>query len=235
MKSFLGIAIIFFFAQSIALSQTKIKGDEFLSKLDSTDSPQLIDVRTAEEFSSGRLPGAKNIDFKKEDFLKQMEGLDKSKPLYLYCLAGGRSAAAAQALAEQGFTQVYDLDGGYMRWTVEKRPVEGVKVEKEAVVGMPVEDYENLLKTDQPVLVDFTAKWCAPCKAMYPMIKKIENEFNGRAVVKIIDIDVNKTISEHLEIKYLPLLYLYKGGEIVWKSTGAVSEKTLRDAITKQL
>lgn len=233
MKSFLGIAIVFFITQSIALSQNKITGDEFSARVDTTQKAQVVDVRTPEEFSAGRLPNARNIDFRDKDFLKKTETLDKNAPVYLYCLAGGRSAEAAKVLAKNGFSQIYDLEGGYMRWNVEKRPVEGVKEEK--AVGMPVSEYDALLKSDQPVLVDFTAKWCAPCKAMYPMIKKIENEFSGRAVVKIIDIDVNKTLSEHLEIKYLPLLYLYKNGEIVWKSTGAVSENTLRTAINNQL
>lgn len=235
MKSFLGIAIVFFLPLSVAFSQSKISGAEFQSRLDSTQNAQVLDVRTAEEFGSGRLPNAINFDIKKDDFLKKTETLDKNAPVFLYCLAGSRSASAAQLLADNGFTEVYDLDGGYMRWTVERRPVEGVKIEKEAIVGMPVAEYDALLKTDQPVLVDFTAKWCAPCKAMYPTIKKIEAEFSGRATVRVIDIDINKTISEHLEIKYLPLLYLYKNGEIVWKSTGAVNEKTLRDVITRQL
>ena len=235
MKSFLGIAIVFLLSQIPALSQSKLNGADFAAKLDSTPNAQLFDVRTAEEFSAGHLPTAKNVDFKKDNFLAQFSNIDKDSPVFLYCLAGGRSGSAAKILAENGFTQIYDLDGGYMRWNVEKRPVEGVKEEKEVVVGMPVNEYNDLLKTDKPVLVDFTAKWCAPCKAMYPTIRKIESEFAGRAVVKVIDIDANKTIAEHLEIKYLPLLYLYKNGEIVWKSTGAVGEKTLRDVISQQL
>ncbi len=235
MKSFLGIAIVFSLCQTLVFAQSKIGGEDFLTRLNSDTTTQLIDVRTAEEFSAGHLPNARNVDFKKEDFLKQMEGLNKEQPVMLYCLAGSRSAAAAELLASSGFTQIYDLDGGYMRWTVEKRPVDGVKEVKVVTVGMPVDEYETIIKSDLPVLVDFTAKWCAPCKAMYPSIKKIESEFSGRAHVKVIDIDVNKTVTEHLGIKYLPLIYLYKNGEIVWQATGAVSEKKLRDVITEHL
>ncbi len=235
MKSFLGIATVFFLCQTFLFAQSKIGGEDFLARLNNDTSVQVIDVRTREEFSAGHLPNARNVDFKKEDFLKQMEGFNKEQPLMLYCLAGSRSAAAAELLASNGFTQIYDLDGGYMRWTVEKRPVDGIKEVKKAVVGMPVDEYETIIKSDMPVLVDFTAKWCAPCKAMYPAIKKIESEFSGRALVKVIDIDANKTITEHLGIQYLPLIYLYKNGEIVWQATGAVSEKTLRDVITRQL
>ncbi|ODS85881.1 MAG: hypothetical protein ABS46_01645 [Cytophagaceae bacterium SCN 52-12] len=235
MKSFLGIATVFFLCQTLVFAQSKIGGEDFLARLNSDSSAQVIDVRTLEEFSAGHLPNARNVDFKKEDFLKQMEGFNKEQPVMVYCLGGSRSAAAAELLASNGFTQIYDLEGGYMRWTVEKRPVDGIKEVKEVVVGMPVDEYETAIKSDLPVLVDFTAKWCAPCKAMYPTIRKIESEFSGRALVKVIDIDVNKTVTEHLGIKYLPLIYLYKNGEIVWQATGAVSEKTLRDAITGQL
>lgn len=235
MKSFLGIAIIFLLTQADAFSQTKLNGELFSERLSTAQNAQLIDVRTEQEFSSGHLPNAKNIDFKKEDFLKQMDGLNKNEPVMVYCLGGGRSADAARLLAENGFTEIYDLEGGYMRWTVEKRPVEGIKKTKEATVGMPVSEYNDLLASEQPVLVDFTAKWCAPCKAMYPKIKRIETEFTGRALVKIIDIDANKTVAEHLGIQYLPLIYLYKGGKIVWQTTGAVSEEKLREVITQQL
>ncbi len=235
MKSFLGIATVFFLCQNLVFAQSRIGGEDFLARITSDSSSQLIDVRTAEEFGAGHLPKARNVDFKKDDFLKQLEGLNKEQPVMLYCLGGSRSSAAAQLLASNGFSQVYELDGGYMRWTVEKRPVDGIREVKVAVVGMPVDEYETIVKNDLPVLVDFTAKWCAPCKAMYPSIKRIESEFSGRAVVKVIDVDANKTVSEHLGIKYLPLIYLYKNGEIVWQSTGAVSEKTLRDVITNQL
>lgn len=235
MKSFLGIATVFTLLQTIAFSQVKLNGNDFQARLDSGANVQLVDVRTAEEYKQGHLVNAKNIDFKKEDFLKQTESLDKSKPVMVYCLAGSRSAGAAKLLSENGFTEIYDLEGGYMKWNVEKKPVEGVVKSEEAVVGMPVSEYNNMLNSEQPVLVDFTAKWCAPCKAMYPTIKKIESEFAGKATVKVIDIDANKTVTEHLGIKYLPLIYLYKGGQIVWQTTGAVSEKTLRDVITKNL
>ena len=235
MKSFLGIATVFYLCQTLVSAQTKIAGDDFLARLNNDPAAQVIDVRTPEEFGAGHLPNARNVDFKKENFLEQMESFNKEQPVMVYCLGGSRSAAAAQLLASNGFTKIYDLDGGYMRWTVEKKPVDGIRESKEVVVGMPVEEYENIIKSNVPVLVDFTAKWCAPCKAMSPSIKKIEAEFSGRALVKVIDIDANETLTEHLGIKYLPLIYLYKNGEIVWQSTGAVSEKKLRDVITEQL
>ena len=62
-----------------------------------------------------------------------------------------------------------------------------------------------------------------------------DEEFAGKAVVKIIDIDANKTVAEHLGIQYLPLIYLYKDGKIVWQTTGAPTVDKLRAVITEQL
>jgi len=235
MKSFLGIATIFLLTVSTALSQTKINGDSFLERMSATPTAQVIDVRTAAEFGAGHLPNARNLDVRKEDFLKQTEGLKKDEPVLIYCLSGARSTAAAKLLAENGFTQVYELEGGYIKWTSEKKPVEGVKKSDEVLVGMPVSEYNQIISGSKPVLVDFTAKWCAPCKALYPKIKAIEQEFAGKAVVKIIDIDANKTVAEHLGIQYLPLIYLYKDGKIVWQTTGAPTVDKLRAVITEQL
>ena len=80
------------------------------------DGAQLIDVRTSREFSAGTIDGAKNIDYNGETFEKQMKKLDKTKPVLVFCAAGGRSENAAELLKEWGFTEVYDLEGGYNGW-----------------------------------------------------------------------------------------------------------------------
>ena len=77
---------------------------------------QLIDVRKPDEFSSGHLENAVNMNFYDDDFEEQIKTLDKSKEVYLYCRSGGRSGKAAQKLEEMGFTKVYDLEGGILNW-----------------------------------------------------------------------------------------------------------------------
>ncbi|NNE76091.1 MAG: rhodanese-like domain-containing protein [Pricia sp.] len=78
---------------------------------------QLVDVRTANEFRSGHIKNAINIDFfNATNFKKYFEELDKEKPVYVYCRSGARSLKAARRLVNMGFTQIYDLKGGYMRW-----------------------------------------------------------------------------------------------------------------------
>ena len=77
---------------------------------------QLIDVRTPEEFAAGHIEGAKNIDFKADDFQKKFADFSKDEPLYLYCRSGNRSGKAAKELAKLGFQNIVDLEGGYLSW-----------------------------------------------------------------------------------------------------------------------
>lgn len=81
---------------------------------------QLIDVRTKEEYDSGHLEKAQNIDFNSPTFDAQISGLDKDKPVVLYCKSGGRSAKSAQKMHDAGFKNIYDLEGGFLNWQSKK-------------------------------------------------------------------------------------------------------------------
>ena len=79
---------------------------------------QLVDVRTALEYNSGHISNANNLDyFQRKQFLNGLEALDKNKAVYLYCRSGARSKKAAQLMLKQGFTEIYDLKGGYLGWS----------------------------------------------------------------------------------------------------------------------
>jgi len=77
---------------------------------------QLVDVRRPEEFAAGHIEGAVNYNFQGADFNKEVAQLDKSKPVLLYCRSGRRSGAASKKLKTMGFTEIYDLRGGYLNW-----------------------------------------------------------------------------------------------------------------------
>lgn len=82
----------------------------------SDDSIQLVDVRTKKEFIESHLKGAQNICVTSKDFEEKVKTLDKSKPVYVYCKKGVRSADAARKLRKMGFTKVYDMEGGILLW-----------------------------------------------------------------------------------------------------------------------
>lgn len=80
----------------------------------------IVDVRTPEEFADGALPKAVNISVTSLDFPFEINKLDKTKPVMIYCKAGSRSARAAVAMKALGFDTIYELDGGFMAWQAAK-------------------------------------------------------------------------------------------------------------------
>lgn len=79
---------------------------------------QIVDVRTPDEFKAGSILGAININYFDENFKQEMKKLDQSKPIYIFCQSGRRSAEAHKVLKEEGFTTIVELEGGYKAWKV---------------------------------------------------------------------------------------------------------------------
>lgn len=90
----------------------------------SNSDAQLLDVRTAQEYAQEHIAGAKNIDIFSEDFDQQLETLDKSKPVYVYCRSGRRSSNAMARMKSAGFTEIHNLKGGIMAWQSAGKSVE---------------------------------------------------------------------------------------------------------------
>ena len=81
-----------------------------------SEDVQLIDVRTPSEFAEGSINEAININVNDKNFSSEIQKLDKTKPVYIYCKSGARSQVAAKKMVESGFTNIIDLQGGYMNW-----------------------------------------------------------------------------------------------------------------------
>jgi|SRR6185437_2073691 len=99
------------------MSETKdLSPDEFAKSMRAHPQAVLLDVRTAEEFEGGHLPGALNIDIRGYDFHEQVETLDPAKAYFVYCRSGGRSSAACKFMVSKGFQECYNLVGGILAW-----------------------------------------------------------------------------------------------------------------------
>lgn len=208
---------------------TTVTVDEFEKKLPGADI-QLIDVRTPEEFTQGHLEGALNYDINSEEFESQISTLDKHKPVMVYCLSGGRSASAAQLMAGKGFVEVYNMQGGIMKWNAANKPMdEAAMPAKEN--GMTEDDFNKLLLSDKYVLVDYHAKWCKPCKKMAPMLDAFIEKRKGKIILVKIDADENKSLLKQKGIESLPVLELYKDGNRVWNHEGEMDEAALINEI----
>ncbi len=94
---------------------------------------------------------------------------------------------------------------------------------------------ELVLKSDKPVLVDFWAEWCGPCRMVGPVVEELAKDFDGKAVVGKVNVDHNPEISVKFGIRNIPALLIFKDGEIVDKQIGAVPKSVLAEKLNKQL
>jgi len=117
--SFISLLLTSCFGQTPKEIQT-IAPEIFAQKLKATKNAQLLDVRTPEEFQSGHLDNAVNVDWYEDDFAQKAAKYDKSKPVFVYCKAGVRGKKAAAKLAELGFAKIYNLEGGIDEWNQSK-------------------------------------------------------------------------------------------------------------------
>lgn len=198
----------------------------FAEKLKSTENPQLLDVRTPEEYSVDHLEKAANVNWNGDDFAAKAEKLDKSKPVFVYCKVGGRSNQAANKLSEMGFTQVYDMQGGIMKWKSNGMNLEDNSTGEK--VGISTDEFQKLVNSDKKVVVNFHAVWCAPCKKMEPYLLKMQKELKGKTTIIRLDADQNKTLVDAMKFDSLPIILIYENGKEVWRNIGYLSEDDLK-------
>ncbi len=94
---------------------------------------------------------------------------------------------------------------------------------------------EVVLQSDKPVLVDFWAEWCGPCRMVGPIVEELAKEYDGQAVIGKVNVDYNPDISVKYGIRNIPALLFFKNGQIVDKQIGAVPKSVLADKLAKQL
>ena len=87
--------------------------------------------------------------------------------------------------------------------------------------------FQELINAEQPVLVDFHAEWCGPCKSLAPIIKEVKSEFGARLKIVKIDVDKNQLLARKLGIKGVPTMILYNGGKQLWRQSGVVPKNEL--------
>ena len=94
---------------------------------------------------------------------------------------------------------------------------------------------ETVLKSDKPVLVDFWAVWCGPCRTLGPIIEEVAADFEGKAVVGKVDVDNNQEISMQYGIRNIPTVLIFKNGEVVDKLVGVTPKEIIAEKLSAHL
>ncbi|CDF79976.1 thioredoxin domain protein [Formosa agariphila KMM 3901] len=93
--------------------------------------------------------------------------------------------------------------------------------------------FSEIIKQDKPVLVDFFAEWCGPCKMMGPILKEVKDSLGESVSIIKIDVDKNQELASQLNVKGVPTLILYKSGKQIWRQSGVVQKSDLLQIIKR--
>lgn len=217
------IALLFFltFISSSFAQKSELGAKSFYDSVQSKNI-QLLDVRTSNEYNQGHIAGAFQADWNNlEQFKERIASLDKQQPLYIYCLAGSRSAAAQKWLLKEGFKTVVNLQGGINAWNLEDLPLEG----KKEVKQLSITEFLASLPTDKTVLVDIGAEWCPPCKKMSPIMDELSQE--GFEIIRV-DGGAQTQLVKELHIESFPTFISFKNGKEEKRIKGVCSKEELK-------
>ncbi len=220
MNKILLVYLLIISASASGFSQfSVVAAKEYAGMIQNLKNPVIIDVRTKGEYEKGYVKGAINISSNDPKLSEKLALIDKSGPVFIYCLSGGRSSNVSGKMKGLGFQQVYDLKGGMMQWKAAGLPVTS-DLAGATITGISLKEYHKIVKDSALVLIDFYAEWCAPCKKMKPDLDEIALEKKSSLKIIRIDADINPEICKELNIDALPVLLLYKSGDLIWKHTG---------------
>lgn len=94
-------------------------------------------------------------------------------------------------------------------------------------------NFDQLINGDKPVLVDFHAEWCGPCKAQAPILKEVAEVVNGKIRIIKIDVDKNQMIAQRYQVRGVPTMVLFKNGQIAWRASGVKTKQQLLSIINQ--
>jgi rhodanese-related sulfurtransferase len=211
-----------------AQTKTALTADEFEKQITTQKNIQILDVRTPGEFFGGHIKNALQADWNdKTEFERRIAFVDKNKPVYVYCQAGGRSAAAADKMRKAGYKNVYELTGGINAWRAASKALEGASTEKQ----MTVDAFNTSINASKTVLVDFGASWCPPCIQMEPVLKKVTEKNKGKFTLLKVDGGRDQVILQAYKVTALPVFIVFKNGKQVWRKDGVATEKEIAEQL----
>lgn len=224
------LLLVIHFGCASGLSGQSLNAADFSKRATASNNKIILDVRTAGEFASGHLANASNVDYNADSFRLVVERFDKQKTYFVYCLSGGRSSSAASFMRKHGFGQVYELSGGIIAWKRAGLPLTTTATPS-AADRISAQVWQTMVNQSIPVLIDFYAPWCAPCRKMEPVLQEMTRQYVGKVAIIRINYDENKHLMDTLNVASVPEFRLYQGGKEQWNHSGAISRQELENVL----
>jgi rhodanese-related sulfurtransferase len=214
------IRTVFLFFTIIGFSQDQnpntLSLDSFYTKIKNQKNPQIIDARSPEEFALNHINGAVNFNLQSKDYAKYVAALDKSKPVFIYSIAAGRSVQLEKELLKTGFKEAYSLEGGIANWIGGGKPFYANSKSK-----LSLAEYNKIIADNNYVLVDIGSTYCGACKKVKPVLETIKAQYGENLKIVEIDLEDNPQVIADLKtVKVFPTLILYQKGKIIFKKDG---------------
>ena len=96
-----------------------------------------------------------------------------------------------------------------------------------------MDKFSEIIKADKPVLVDFFATWCGPCKMMTPILHELKTAMGDKVTILKIDVDKNPEVSSQFQVQGVPTLIIFKNGNVLWRQSGVVPAKELQGVLSR--
>jgi thioredoxin 1 len=199
-------------------------GRALIARVDATDNPDLV-----QRFGVTHLPGL--VFVQRGQVVAQTSGAAPETALrawFEHLASGGPRPPLPEGPSVA-------LDGSVSRpYTPPPGPGAGPSAQSSALIVLTDQSFDPVVNgSAQPVLVDFWAPWCGPCRMVAPAVERLAKEFAGRAVVAKLNVDEHQRAAQRFGISSIPALYVFKGGKVVERLVGAQPESVLRQALAR--
>lgn len=94
-------------------------------------------------------------------------------------------------------------------------------------------DFDNVIKSKTPVIVDFYADWCKPCRIQAPILEELKSELGNKVIIHKVNVDIQRDIANRYGIQSIPTIMIFKEGKIIWQNVGVQSKETLKAVVLK--